>query len=77
MIVRRTSIKALAAAFVFGLLYLVASRLAEHYYLGTDHIYFGADFGRPWNPWDVVAYGSLILSIPLVIVCLLFLQKHD
>ena len=77
MIIRRTSLKALAAAFVFGLLYLVAGRLAEQYYLSTKHIDFGVDFGRPWNPWDVVSYGSLVLSVSLFIVFLLFLQKND
>ena len=77
MIVRRTSIKALAAASVFGLLFLVAGRLAERYYFSTNHISFGMHFGRPWNPWDVVSYGSVILSVSLVIVGLLFLQKDD
>jgi hypothetical protein len=74
---RRASIKALAAAIVFGLLYFVARRLAEQYYFNTKHIDFGVDFGRPWNPWDVVSYGSLILSVSLLVVSGLFLQKDD
>jgi hypothetical protein len=76
VIIRRTSLKALAAAFVFGLLYLVAGRLAEQYYLSTKHIDFGVDFGRPWNPWDV-GLVWLACLVGFFVHCLLVIPAEE
>ncbi|HJS52250.1 MAG TPA: hypothetical protein VJ781_10155 [Pyrinomonadaceae bacterium] len=77
MIIRRTSIKSFIAALIFLSIYIFAAWSAERYYESTSPIRFGNDFGRPWNPWDYFAVTSVVLSVSLIVVALMFLDKND
>ena len=77
MKINRTSFKTGIATAAFFLFYLVSLWLAESYYQSTNPIDFGLDFGRPWNHWDYLAIGSLVFSVSLLIVSVMFWRKDD
>ena len=77
MIARRTSSKISIVAGIFFLLYFFAAWAAEKSYVKTSPISFGLHEGRPWNPWDYVSYGSLLMFISLLVASLMFLSKDD
>jgi hypothetical protein len=77
MSIRRTRVKMLIAGLIFLLLFLFATGSAEIYYENTSPIRFSHEMGRPWNHWDYLSVGSLILSASFGVVSLWFLQKDD
>ena len=73
---RRTSLKTFLLSLVVVSLSLYASSLAEDYFLRSTAIRFGIHF-RPWNHWDYISAGLLLLFFALVGVSIMFLEKDD
>ena len=74
---RRTSVRAFFASFVFLAIGIFFISLAGPFYYSTNPIRFSGGGGRPWNHWDYAGIASFVIAASLVVVGLMFLDKDE